>query len=83
MNDMLSAFFTSRKAWVLILCVVGVVVMNLTGRIDGAAALDFIQWVVSAWLGAVALEDGASKLIPRPAPSPEGQQPSQAPQNGP
>lgn len=61
MKDMLSALVTSRKAWVLLLAVIGVVVMNVAGRVTGEQTIDVIKWLVSAWFGAVALEDAAEK----------------------
>jgi hypothetical protein len=73
MADVLSALVRSRKAWVLLLAVVGVVAMNLAGRIDGAQALDFVKWLVSAWFGAVALEDAAHKLPMTPPGSEKGE----------
>lgn len=78
MPNMMSAMLTSRKAWVMVVCVVGAVVLNARGQIDGPQALDFIKWVVGAWLGAVAIEDGAKKL----APGASGQDAPQGPQNG-
>jgi hypothetical protein len=85
MNSTLSAFMNSRKAWVLLLAIIGVVVMNVVGRIDHKDALDFIKWIVMAWLGAVAAEDAAAKHgqaragappasspPPQPAPPPDG-----------
>lgn len=52
----------SRKAWVVLVAAVGVIVMNVAGRVDGAQALEAIQWIVAAWLGAQAAEDAAAKL---------------------
>ena len=59
---MIGALVRSRKAWVLLLAIVGVVAMNLAGRVAGVEALGFIKWIVAAWLGAVALEDSAAKI---------------------
>lgn len=53
---------TSSKAIVAGLAVIGVIVMNVTGRIDGAKALEFITWVILAYFGAHAAEDAAEKL---------------------
>jgi len=53
----ISLMFQSRKAVVLVFAIAGVVLMNCVGRIDGEKALDFIKWVVTAWLAAQALED--------------------------
>lgn len=58
----LERLLKSSKAWVVLLAVVGVIVMNVTGRIDGARALEFIQWIVGIFLGTVAAEDVAAKL---------------------
>lgn len=52
---------TSSKAIVAGLAVAGVIVMNVTGRVDSAKALEFITWVVMAYFGANALEDAAEK----------------------
>jgi len=52
----------SSKAWVVLAAIVGIVVMNVTGRIEGTQALEAITWVVAVWLGAVAIEDGAHKM---------------------
>jgi hypothetical protein len=73
MADMLKALAKSRKAWVLLIAIVGVIAMNVAGRIDGTQAIDFIKWLVSAWFGAVALEDAALKL-PMSPPSNESQE---------
>jgi hypothetical protein len=61
MNAMISSLATSRKAWVLLVAVVGAVVMNVAGRIDGEKALEFIKWIVMTWLGAQAYEDAHVK----------------------
>lgn len=57
---------TSSKAIVAGVAVVGVIVMNVTGRIDSAKALEFITWVVMAYFGANALEDAAEKRAGSP-----------------
>lgn len=59
---MLTAFFTSRKAWVLLLAVVGVAALNITGKVTGPEALDFVKWLVGTWFAAVAAEDVAKKM---------------------
>jgi len=79
MANMISALLASRKAWVLLLCVAGAMVLNAKGQIDGPQALDFIKWVVGAWLAAVAAEDAAKKMAPGTAST--GDAP-QGPQNG-
>ena len=62
MADMLRALVTSRKAWVLLLAIVGVVAMNLAGKVTGSETLDFVKWLVGTWLAAVAAEDVAKKM---------------------
>jgi hypothetical protein len=52
---------SSSKAIVVAVAVAGVILMNVTGRIDGKNALDFIMWIVAAFIGATALEDAAEK----------------------
>lgn len=59
--NVVQALLQSRKAWVVLLAVVGVVVMELVGKIGPRDALDAIKWLVSAWLGAQAAEDAASR----------------------
>jgi hypothetical protein len=61
MNAMIAGLASSRKAWVLLAAVVGAVVMNVAGRIDGDKALEFIKWLVMTWLGAQAYEDAHVK----------------------
>lgn len=46
----------NSKSIVMVLAVIGVVVMNVTGRIEGQAALDFIWKVVGVWSAAEAYE---------------------------
>lgn len=53
---------TSSKAIIAGLAVIGVIVMNVTGRIESAKALEFITWVLLAYFGAHAAEDAAEKL---------------------
>lgn len=62
MTNMLRLLAKSRKAWVLLACVAGAVVMNLMGKIDGGQALDFLWKVVTAWMATVAAEDAATKM---------------------
>jgi len=62
MSNMLGALVQSRKAWVLLLAIAGVVVMNVAGRVSGEEALSFIKWLTAAWFGAVAVEDAAKKM---------------------
>jgi hypothetical protein len=60
---------TSAKAIVTGLAVAGAIVMNVTGRIDGKSALEFITFVVMGYLGAHALEDSAEKVVGGRSPS--------------
>lgn len=61
MPNVIQTLLASRKAWVVLLAVVGVVVMELMGKISAKDALDALKWLVSAWLGAQAVEDAAEK----------------------
>jgi len=58
--------FSSSKYVLVLLAVVGVVIMNLAGRISGEAALAAIGTLVSVAVGATALEDAAEKKGGRP-----------------
>lgn len=60
---------TSAKAIVALVSVVGVIVMNMMGKIDGPAALNFVTVVVCAYFGAHAIEDGAEKAAGGRKPS--------------
>jgi hypothetical protein len=53
---------TSAKAIVALIAVVGVIVMNMMGKISGADALNFVTVVVMSYFGAHAIEDGAEKF---------------------
>lgn len=53
---------TSSTALLGILAIIGVIVMNVTGRVDSERALDFVKWIVVAYFTKVAVEDGAEKL---------------------
>lgn len=61
--DAIKGLITSRKALVVALAVIGCIVMNVTGRIDGSQALEFVKWVVVTWLGAHAWEEGKAKTL--------------------
>ena len=52
----------SSKAIVVLVAILGVILMEVLGRIDGTHALDTIKWLVAALIGATAAEDAASKL---------------------
>lgn len=56
------SLLASRKAWVLLLSIVSVTILTLVGKLTADQALNFVKWVISAWLGAVALEDAADKV---------------------
>lgn len=48
----------NSKSIVMVIAVIGVIVMNVVGRIEGQAALDFIWKIVVAWSAAEAYEKG-------------------------
>jgi hypothetical protein len=52
----------SSAAIVLGLAVIGVIVMNVAGRVDGPTALDFIKWLVTFFFAKIAVEDAAAKI---------------------
>lgn len=54
--------FTSSKGLIVGFGVVGVIVMNVLGKIDGPTALNAVLVLVGMYVGGVALEDGAEKL---------------------
>lgn len=60
----LFALLNSRKAWIAVLSIVAVVALAALGKVDGAGALDFVKWLVSAWIGSVALEDAGTRRAP-------------------
>ena len=60
--NVLTALMQSRKAWVLVAATVVVIVLAVMHFVTGAQALDFVKWLVIAWFGAVAVEDGAQKM---------------------
>lgn len=57
----LRALTSSRKAWVVFVAIVAIVAMELAGKVTSSEALEAIKWLVSAWLGAQAAEDAASR----------------------
>ncbi len=63
----------SSKAWVVLAAIIGIIVMNVYGQIEGPRALEAITWMVGIWLGAVAVEDGASNLGGRKGPGDSSQ----------
>lgn len=64
-SNALKAFAGSRKALVLSVAIIGVVALNIAGKIEVQAALDFIWKIVGIWMGAVAVEDAAAKTSAR------------------
>lgn len=61
MLDAVKGLLASRKAIVTVLVIVGVVVLAALGKVAADPALEFLKWIVIAWLGAQAYEDGAVK----------------------
>lgn len=61
MKEAIGNLLSSRKAIVTILVVVGVIVLAALGRLAAEPAMEFLKWIVIAWLGAQAYEDGAVK----------------------
>lgn len=62
MIEVLKSFSHSRKAIVLVVAIIGVVILNILGKLDIQGALDFIKWIVGVWMASVAAEDAATKL---------------------
>jgi hypothetical protein len=58
----LKRLFTSSKYLLTGIVCVGIIVMNVMGRIEGPAALEAIMLVVGLALGATAVEDAAKKI---------------------
>jgi hypothetical protein len=54
--------FTSSKYLLVGIACVGIIVMNVMGRVDGPTALNAILWMVGLVLGATAVEDAAKKV---------------------
>jgi hypothetical protein len=61
MIEALQNLTSSRKAIIVVTVVIGVVVLAAIGRVPQEQAMDFMKWIVVAWLGAQAYEDGAVK----------------------
>ena len=59
MQSKLAELLGSRKFWVSIVAIGAVVTFAVMGRIAGDQALDFIKWVIGAWLGSQAATDVA------------------------
>lgn len=55
------------KSIVMVVAVVGACAMNVAGRVDGDKTLEFIKWIVMAWLGAEAWEAGKVKAAEKAA----------------
>lgn len=62
----LRRLFSSSKYLLVLLSVVGVIVMNLAGRVTGEMALGAIGALISVAVGATAYEDAASKKVRNP-----------------
>ncbi len=59
--------FSSSKAWVVALAVVGIVLLAALGRVSEMQAIEQIKWLVIALLGAQGIEDAAHKFgLPPP-----------------
>jgi len=58
----LSRLTNSTKAIVVVIAIVCVTVLAYVGKIESAQAVEFLKWALLGFLGAVAIEDGASKL---------------------
>lgn len=52
---------SSRKAIVVVLAIVIVGGMGFAHVVEGDKVLEFVKWLVMAWLGAQAYEDGKVK----------------------
>lgn len=61
MLDTIKRLMASRKALVMVVAIIGVVVLAGLGRVTSEQALGFIKWVVIAFIGGTALEDAATK----------------------
>lgn len=53
----------SRKAWAGVLGLATTLALWGIGEIDGARAVEALTWVVGIFIGAVALEDGMTRLF--------------------
>lgn len=62
----LRRLFSSSKYLLVLLAIIGIVVMNLVGRISGEMALAAIGGLISVAIGATAVEDAAGKVGGRP-----------------
>jgi hypothetical protein len=52
----------SSTAWVALAAIIGIIVLNVLGRIESGKALDAVVTIVLAYIAKVAVEDGAEKL---------------------
>lgn len=57
MDNAFSKIFGSKKAVLSILGIACAMVLAYTGKVTGLETLDFIKWVLMAWLSAQAAED--------------------------
>jgi hypothetical protein len=49
----------SRKFWVSIVAIGAVITFAVLGKVAGDQAMDFIKWIIGAWLGSQAATDVA------------------------
>ena len=61
MTDAIRNLISSRKGIIVIATIVSVVVLAALGRLEQESTLEFLKWIVAAWLGAQAYEDAAIK----------------------
>jgi hypothetical protein len=52
----------STKFLVALVAIVAVVVLAALGKYSSADAVAFVKWIVTAWLGAQAVQVGAEKV---------------------
>jgi energy-coupling factor transporter transmembrane protein EcfT len=65
----ITALLKSRKAWICVIAMVVIAVFAFRQIVTGKEALDFIKWLVMTWIAAIAVEDGAQKLMIPPTQS--------------
>ena len=61
----------SRKVWAGVMGLVVTLALWALGEIDGARAVEALTWVLGIFIGAVALEDGMTRLFNTLAGGPE------------
>ena len=60
--DGLIGLLNSRKALVVLLTIMVLVVLLALGHIDKASFEELIKYIIPVWLGSHAIEEGAKKL---------------------